>query len=179
MRVRHGLLIAGVLFLALAANALATNLGAVLYAPPKITLVDQPMFGSIENVTVTRAGAEFSFAQGTGLVKHPDSEDGCTDNFSTDYRCPVAGIDKIVLQLGKFGDTASIDLGASAQTVKQILQGGSAGDTLSGGPGAQREFGEGGADTITGGPGPDLIDGGPGIDDCSGGPGRDTIRDCE
>jgi len=147
--------------LVVAPVALATNLTGVLYKPPKIMLVDQFVSGSIENVTVTKAGSEFSFAQSFGIVQDPASEPGCTDDFSTDYRCPVAGIKRIVLKLGTLDDAASIDLGSKATKVEQILKGGEGGDTL------------------TGGPGPQLIDGGPGIDTCVGGPGRDTIRHCE
>jgi Ca2+-binding RTX toxin-like protein len=161
VRVRVTLAIALLAGSAWASVALATNLAAVRYQPPKITLVDQPEVGSTEDVVVTKDGQEYSFAQTVGLVKHPDSEPGCTDNFSSDYRCPVHGIKKIVLKLGTMNDEASIDLGSKAKTVKQILDGGDGGDTL------------------TGGPGPQVIDGGPGTDTCSGGPGHDTIRNCE
>jgi hypothetical protein len=147
--------------LALAAVAFATNLASVRYAPPTITLLDHPEADSFEDVTITKDGPEYSFAQTGGLVEHPKSEDGCTGMASSDYRCPVAGIKKILLKLGGFEDEASIDLGSKAQKVTQIMKGGD------------------GDDTLTGGPGPQKIDGGPGTDTCDGGPGRDTIKNCE
>lgn len=179
MRARIAIFVALAGGLAWTGVATATNIAAVLYKPPKITLVDQPEAASIEDVVVTKDGQEYSFAQPTGLVQHPQAEPGCTDDYSTDYRCPTAGIKTIKLKLGALNDGASIDLGSRADKVKQVLQGGSGTDTLTGGPGPQRLLGGENDDTITGGPGPDVIDGGGGTDICDGGGGRDTIRNCE
>ncbi len=161
------------------AVATATNLGSVRYTPPTISLIDQPESGSDEDVVLTKDGPEYSFAQPVGLVKHQKSEPGCTDGFSTDYRCPTAGIRKILLRLGAMDDEASIDLGGKARVVRQVLKGGDGDDVLAGGPGPQRLHGNQDDDTITGGPGPDVIKGGPGDDTCDGGPGRDKISGCE
>jgi hypothetical protein len=162
-----------------APTAGATNVAAVLYKPPKIAVVDQPEQATLENVVVTKDGHEYSFANPGGLVKHPNSNPGCTDDFATDYRCPTAGIAAIALKLGELDDSASIDLGGRADRVNQVLKGGLGEDTLTGGPGKQKLSGNDDNDTITGGPGDDVIDGGPGTDDCVGGPGHDTITNCE
>jgi len=165
--------------LACASTAGATSIASVLYAPPKITVLDQPEMGSLENLTVTKQGQEYSFAQPFGVTTHPKSEPGCTKNTSPDYRCPVQGITKIALKLGAQGDTASIDLAGKADRVKQVMKGGTGSDTLNGGPGTQKILGEEEGDTLQGGPGDDVIDGGPGTDNCVGGPGHDTITHCE
>ena len=161
MRVRHGLLIAGIAGLAFAASAFATNIATVRYAPPKIMVIDKPEAGSTEDVTVTKQGDEYSFAQPFGLTPDPKTEPGCTENTSPDFRCPVRGIKKIVLNLRTLDDQAEIDLGSKANKVTQILKGGE------------------GEDTLIGGPGPQTLNGGPGVDECIGGPGQDTIRNCE
>jgi Ca2+-binding RTX toxin-like protein len=179
MRARIAIALALVATLAVAAPALATIVTSVRYAPPKITVLDFHKVGTQEDLVVTKDGAEYSFSQPSGLVKDSDSEPGCTDMFNTDYRCPVAGIKKIVVKLGLMDDGVAIDLASKATKVKQILRGGPGEDTLTGGPGPQRSYGDQGPDTITGGPGPDFIDGGGGTDTCTGGPGHDTIRHCE
>lgn len=179
MKARVTIALTLVVVLACAASASATNLASVLYKPPKISLIDQPEFGSTEDVVVTKDGPEYSFAQPAGVVKHPKSKPGCTDNFSTDYRCPAAGITKILLKLGTLNDGASIDLAGKADTVKQVMKGGTGTDTLTGGPGAQTLYGNEESDTLTGGPGPDLLDGGGGTDTCDGGPGQDVLVHCE
>lgn len=179
MRARISLLLAAIALLALAPQALATFIASVRYTPPRITLIDLPEAGSQEDVVVSKEGHEYSFAQPSGLAPHPGSEPGCSKNTTNDFRCPVAGIKKIVLKLGQMNDGAAIDLGSRAKTVGQVLRGGAGSDTLTGGPGAQRSYGGDDGDTITGGPGRDFIDGGDGTDTCIGGPGRDTIRHCE
>ena len=162
MRVRHGLLIAGIAGLVLAASAFATNIATVKYAPPKIMVIDKPEAGSQEDVVISKDGDEYLFAQPVGLVTDPNSEPGCTGSgASNNYRCPVAGIKKIVLNLRTMNDGAAIDLGSKAKKVTQILNGGE------------------GEDTLTGGPGPQMLNGGPGIDSCDGGPGHDIIKNCE
>lgn len=146
--------------LALAASAQATLVAAVIYSPPKIAYVDQVKSGTQEHVTATKDGHDFLFVNTNGTVAHPESEPGCEGSFM-EYRCPVAGIEKMVFNVRALDDEVEIDLGSKADKVKQILKGGE------------------GADTLTGGPGRQIIDGGPGTDDCSGGPGRDVIRNCE
>jgi hypothetical protein len=179
VRPRIAIALALILALATASTALGTVLGSVRYTPPKITLVDLPETGSQEDVLVTKQGAEYSFAQPAGLGPHADSEPGCSKNTTNDFRCPVAGIKKIVLNLGQMDDGAGIGLGSKARKVTQILRGGSGEDTLTGGPGAQQAYGGADDDTIILNAGRDFIDGGDGTDTCFGGPGRDTIRNCE
>lgn len=179
MRIRLGLAITLATPLVVVASALATNLPAVLYQPPKIVFIDQVEIGSDEDLTISKQGSDFVFANTQGSVKHPNSEPGCTDSFSMSYHCPVAGIKRMTVKLGAMDDDTVIDLGSRADNVEQILRGGSGGDTIGGGPGSQEEYGESGNDTLTGGDGPDLLDGGGGTDDCDGGPGHDVIKRCE
>jgi len=179
VRPRIAIALALILSLATASIASGTLLGSVRYTPPKITLVDLPQTGSQEDVVVSKQGAEYSFAQPAGLGPHADSEPGCSKNTTNDFRCPVAGIKKIVLNLGELDDGAAIDLGSKARKVEQILRGGNGTDTLTGGPGSQTSYGGAGSDSIAGGAGRDFIDGGGGTDTCDGGPGRDRIRRCE
>src|SRR3954454_19702141 len=56
------------------------------------------------------------------------------------------------------------------------LQGGSYGDTLSGGPGNDGIFGIDGNDTVSGGAGNDLLDGGNGDDNLYGEAGNDYLN---
>jgi Ca2+-binding RTX toxin-like protein len=165
--------------LILAPSALATNIPAVNYQPPKITFVDQIETGTVEDVTITKQGSDYVFSNTSGVVKHMNSQPGCTDTFAIDYHCPVAGITKIVVRLAAMDDEASIDLGSKATTVKQLLLGGAGEDTIHGGPGKQKIKGQAEADILSGGPGPDVIDGGPGTDTCAGGPGKDVLKNCE
>jgi hypothetical protein len=165
--------------LAFAPSALATYVPAVNYQPPKITFVDQIEMGSSEDATIAKDGHDYVFSNPIGVSKHANSQPGCDKNTAVDYHCPVAGITKIVAKLGAMNDQLSIDLGSKAGTVKQILLGGTGGDTIQGGPGKQTIKGQDDDDTLAGGPGPDVIDGGPGTDTCDGGPGHDTVTHCE
>ena len=179
MRVRAAICLALVMAFGGAAVALATVTAYVDYDKPVITFADRPEVPSTENVTVTKDGNEYSFLSTTGAVPDEDSRPGCTDNFATDYRCPVRGIEKIILDLGVQGDTASIDLGSKADDVKQLLRGGDDEDTLTGGDGKQVIKGQGDNDDLVGGSGPDVLNGGPGIDICDGGAGNDELINCE
>lgn len=171
-------LVGGVALVA-AVPALATNIPVLHYDPPKIKFQDLPGTPSTEHLTVTKQGSDFVFATSVGTAPAPGNEPGCTDTTDTMFHCPVAGIRKIVINLGLLGDTATIDLGSKADKVKQVLNGGEDPDELQGGPGKQKLNGDAGGDTLIGGPGPDVLDGGPGDDACDGGPGKDELRSCE
>jgi Ca2+-binding RTX toxin-like protein len=162
-----------------ASSAFATYIPSVNYQPPKIVLVDQQEMGSTEKGSITKQGSAYVFSNWIGVTKHPNSKPGCDKNTSDNYHCPVAGITKIVAQLGAMDDTLSIDLGSKAAKVRQTLLGGTGGDTLDGGPDTQKIKGEEDDDTLNGGAGPDVIDGGPGFDTCDGGPGKDELTHCE
>ena len=75
-------------------------------------------------------------------------------------------------------DSAEIDLGHSADKVKQIVKGEDDNDDLTGGPGPQKLLGGEGDDELFGGAGPDVLDGGPGTDVCLGN-NKDTFKNCE
>jgi hypothetical protein len=160
-------------------DALATYIPAVNYQPPKIAFVDQPEMATTEDATITKDGHQYAFTNPFGVGKHPDSKPGCDENTGNPYHCPVAGTSKIVAKLGALNDQLTIDLGSRADTVKQVLFGGTGEDTIEGGPGKQKIKGEEEDDTLFGGPGPDVIDGGPGQDTCDGGPGQDELTHCE
>ena len=179
MRLRRGLAIGLVVVVGATATALATTQPVVRYDPPKITFRDLPEHNSVENVVVTKDGNKFVFANTpvpAGI--DPDGEKGC-EVVTLAVECPVAGTKAITVKLLSQSDSATIDLGSKADTVKQKLSGGEEGDTLEGGPGPQRINGGDDADDLSGGAGKDVINGGPGDDVCQGGPGRDTIRNCE
>lgn len=165
--------------LVVAVPALATNIPVLHYEPPKIKFQDLPGTPSTEQLTVTKQGNDFVFATPVGTAPAPGNEPGCSESTNTMLHCPVAGIRKIVVNLGLLGDTAAIDLGSRADKVKQVLNGDDDADELQGGPGTQKLNGGAAGDVLIGGSGPDVLDGGPGDDACDGGSGKDELRSCE
>jgi Ca2+-binding RTX toxin-like protein len=113
--------------------------------------------------------------------------------------CPGTGIKTINVSTGDRDDTITLDAATVPSTITEVLDGGSANDTvtgantpgnLRGGSGNDRLSGrgtlEGGsgndeltgspmADTLRGGNGKDTLDGGFGADDIGGGSGTDTL----
>ncbi len=122
----------GGIALVAAVPALATNIPVLHYDPPKIKFQDLPGTPSIEHLTVSKQGGDFVFATSVGTAPAPGNEPGCTDTTDTMFHCPVAGIRKIVVNLGLLSDTGSIDLGSRADQVKQVLNGDDDGDEPSG-----------------------------------------------
>jgi Ca2+-binding RTX toxin-like protein len=196
-RKRPVLGLAAAAFVGLSATALATFTAEVFYDPPLVRFHDPATFDTPENVRITVEGDSFVFANSNGSVQSPGSDPGCTDNFSTEYECPTAGIERLEALLGGLGDIARIDLGPLADSVTQVLRGQSEADRIHGGPGRQKINGgaEGdlikghagrdkllggdGDDRIFGGAAPDVLIGGEGDDTCLGGPGHDVKIGCE
>ena len=179
MRLRQGFAIASLAALAGAGVAVATTVPDVVCKPPRLAFVDRFAHATGEQLEVTKEGMDYVFRNPSGMVRNPNSDKGCDENFNTEFHCPVAGVERLTLRLNGATDTAQIDLGSKADVVRQRVLAGVGGDTILPGPGRQRIFGEDDNDILRGGGGDDFIDGGGGEDDCEGGPGDDTIVNCE
>jgi hypothetical protein len=162
-----------------ATAAFATNIPDVLYTPPKVVFEDQHEFATPEDASITVKGHRFLFHNPIGVAPNPDSDPGCDESSNVNYHCRTHGIKVLKATLGGGDDLLTVDLTPLEQKVKQVLKGGIGGDSITGGPGIQKEKGGDGNDTLNGGPGADILDGGPGTDECHGGPGRDLIKNCE
>jgi Ca2+-binding RTX toxin-like protein len=159
--------------------ALATFQPTVSYNPPLIEVRDHPSHLSVEDITVRRAGNDFTIINETSpSTTDPGSDPGCTF-ISGGVSCPRAGVEKIVVFLGAEDDDADIKLGKSADKVKQILKGQDGEDGLQGGNGTQKLVGGDNNDLLIGGAGRDILLGGAGEDACNGGPGKDIVKGCE
>ena len=189
-RARAGIIAAATAFTALllAAIAYATTVPDVLYDPPLLEFTDRYQHATGEDLTVTKQGPHYVFANPNGVVRHPKSDPGCDKNYSTAFKCPVKGVERLILRLRGADDRARVDLGSRARSVKQLVLGGVGVDVLRGAAGRQvlkggsendRLRGGRGNDKLRGGPGNDLLVGGRGVDDCKGGPGKDVLRGCE
>jgi hypothetical protein len=178
----RGRIIAGLVTLgalATAGVALATFQPTLLYKPPVITATDIDTHNSVEAVTVRRDGTFFTFDNEVSpFMLDPASDPGCESKGGT-VGCPRTGVEKIIIKLGNMNDTAEIDLGRSADKVKQILKGQDGEDGLTGAAGVQKLVGGNQNDALIGGPGPDILKGGRGEDICDGGPGHDEFIGCE
>lgn len=161
-----------------ASVALATTQPTIRYEPPVIKVKDHQFHNSEEDVEIRRDGQKFTFTTPAGFGIDPASDEGC-EFMIGGVECRRRGVRKIVVTLNNLNDEADIDLGASADDVKQILKGQDDNDDLTGGPGRQKLVGGEGEDELFGGAGRDVLLGGPGIDFCDGGPGKDVIKDCE
>ena len=162
----------------LTSSALATTVADVRYDPPKLIFTDRFAHATGEDLTVDKEGAEYVLRNPSGMVRHPDSKAGCDENFSTEFHCPVAGVEALTLKLNGNDDRASVDLGGLADSVRQRILAGEGADEIGPSPGPQRILGGAGDDDLRGGKGHDVIDGGEGIDDCRGGP-NDLVTNCE
>jgi hypothetical protein len=179
MRGGHVAGIALAVSLAAAGTALATFQPNLLYKPPVIEMRDIDSHNSVEDVTVRRVGSDFTFHNEVSPVMlDPASDPGCETQAKV-VACPRAGIEKIVVKLGNMDDAGDIDLGKSADKVKQILKGQDGEDGLTGAAGVQKLVGGNQNDALIGGPGPDILIGGSGEDICDGGPGHDEFIGCE
>ena len=158
--------------------AFATISPTLKYTPPTIKVKDHQLHNTSEDFLIGRVDRDFFFESATGLAVDPESETGCSTELSTVY-CDLKGIKKIIVLTNDENDRVEIDLGGSADKVKQIIKGQDDNDDLFGGDGTQKLVGGEGDDELEGGPGKDILIGGPGLDICDGGPGKDTIRGCE
>jgi len=172
------LAIVAVSSLAIAAVAFATTTPVLTYTPPTIKVKDHSFHNSSENFLIGRENEHFFFQSATGMAIDPASDKGCFGDMGATF-CDRKGVKKIVVMTNDENDTVEIDLGASADKVKQILKGQDDNDDLFGGEGTQKLVGGEGDDELEGGPGKDILLGGPGLDICDGGPGKDTVKDCE
>jgi Ca2+-binding RTX toxin-like protein len=166
---------AGLAVLTYAVAAFATAAPEVIYKPPKLFLKDLNQNTSDEDVDVVKNGKNYEL---TSIPVPPFEQGPQCDPIPGGQRCPVAGIEKIVVNLGDLDDQGQINIGKRSRKVTQIMRGQDGGDILLGERGPQRLEGGPGVDTLQGGAGPDYLDGGPGPDNCLGGPGNDTIIHC-
>ena len=171
-------LLAGAIALVGAGVAVATTLPTVRYQPPTVKVKDHELHMSVEDVVIRRDGKDFTFTNPVSFGIDPASDNGC-EFITGGVACPRTGVEKIVVLLNDMNDSADIDLGKSANKVKQILKGQDDNDDLTGGAGPQKLLGGEGNDELFGGPGPDMLDGGPGIDVCIGNSNKDTFKNCE
>jgi len=89
------------LSLALAGAALATFQPTLLYKPPVIKATDIDTHNSVEDVTIRRDGALFTFDNEVSpFVLDPASDPGCEGKGGT-IGCPREGVKKIIVKLGK------------------------------------------------------------------------------
>jgi len=187
VRVVWGKLSMGARLVALTVAALAASAGValatfqptLLYKPPVIKATDIDTHNSVEDVTVRRDGALFTFDNEVSpFILDPASDPGCETKGGT-VGCPRDGVEKILVTLGNMDDSADIRLGKSAGKVRQIVKGQDGEDDLVGGKGTQKLSGGDHNDTLIGGPDPDILIGGQGEDICDGGPGHDEFISCE
>ncbi len=175
-----GKLIFGVSLAALLASAgvaLATFQGSVLYKPPLLKFTDFSSHNSQEDVIVRREGSDLTITSFPAPPNiDPASDPGC-ESISGGVSCPRQGVEKLLVLLGGAVDSADIDLGASADKVKQVIKGQADGDVLNGGDGTQKLKGGKGSDELMGGPGKDILIGGPGQDSCQRRPGERHHRE--
>jgi len=115
----------------------ATSQPTLLYAPPKLTLSDQPQVASSEAIAVAKDGAEIAATSLAGFALDPGSDPGCAA-IPGGYRCPAQGIERLRVRLGKLTDLAEIDLGSLARDIRTTVEGGSGEDEVGGGPGRRR-----------------------------------------
>lgn len=117
-------------------------------------------------------------------------------------RCPRAGLDRLLVDLGEGDDDVRVrDSGFGTDLVfrggrgndflkggpdperfdgglgDDFIDSGAGRDRLIGGPGNDRLLGRGGVDVFSGGPGNDFARGGGGDDRGAGGPGKDDFKD--
>jgi hypothetical protein len=170
----------GLTALIAAPHALATFQPELLYQPPLLKLRDYKTHVSFESVVAERVGPDIGItSEPSPVALDPKSDPGC-EGILGGFKCPVAGVDRLVINLGGNDDSALIDLGAHASKVpSQIVRGGPDEDTLTGKAGTQRFVGGSEDDILRGGPGRDVLIGGPGDDTCRGGQGRDVLKSCE
>ena len=175
-RSTKALLLGGALALVFAGVAWATFQPNVSYDPPVLKMEDAAAHNSVEDVTVRRAGSDFTIRNEVSPATTSAPE--CA--FVTGgVSCPREGIEKIVILLGALDDSADIDLDKSADKVRQILKGQDGEDEIVGAEGVQKLAGGASNDTLIGGPGPDILAGGSGTDICDGGAGHDEFISCE
>src|SRR5262245_12702008 len=124
---------AGIALLALtvAVPASATYQPNLLYKPPLLRFFDYPTHMSVENVIVDRQGSYVGVISAPSPVANDlESDPGC-ESIPGGYKCPVAGLDRLVVGLGGLDDSVLVDLGAHARKIpEQVVRGGPGEDGL-------------------------------------------------
>jgi hypothetical protein len=124
-----------------ASTASATFQPTVLYQPPVVKALDYVLHDSVENVVIEQHGRyALSFlSTPSPLTMAKKSDPGC-GFISGGVTCPAAGLTRLIVKLGSMNDTAMVDLGRYAGSIKQAVNGGSGLDELelTGRAGAQR-----------------------------------------
>jgi len=151
----------------------------------------QAYAGETNHVTVSQAGSDVTVSDTAGV----DLGVGCTGN---PRHCELAGVSKVIVNLGNGNDSLSasavdspmeVDGDAGDDTIlagaaNDVVYGSTGDDTLSGSlgndhllgnTGDDRLNGNAGNDTLEGGDGNDTLDGGAGVDKSYGNAGSDVI----
>ena len=166
----------------LALATLAAPAGASTVSKTGSTIVYNAGLLEANNLTVSRQGANYGFAESGGVTVRGLCE---TATSGPSAQCGAAGVTEIQIFLQDNVDSLRIDNSIAAAGQPRILaEGGSGNDTLVGG---------GGPESLCGGPGNDMLDGGggddrldypcsdaqdqtPGIDRLIGGGGDDQLN---
>jgi hypothetical protein len=180
---RRSLLLVALVAAGAPAPASAT---AVVSKPDGHTLRVQSTANETNQIHTSTDGADLLVDDlgPTALTAGPGS--GCAlDEDAERLRCPRAGIDRVVLDLGPGGDSAF----GAADTVRREILGGTGDDSLHGGEGSDLIVGGSGADALAGNGGDDRLDAQDGESDrgfgCDAGDDTlvrdrvDPLTDCE
>lgn len=170
---RRGIWIGAVMLIAavwLPAGAGAANLTR---GPDQINFT--ALAGETNNLVVSRDGADYVFAEVTGVPISPVAP--CVNAGASVGRCPAAGIERIDISLANQDDTLATAPSISPPIEAFQVFGGSGTDTLTGGPNVKNNMqGEEGNDTLTAGQLNDDLSGSDGVDTLTSGPGNDILR---
>jgi Ca2+-binding RTX toxin-like protein len=140
----------------LALAALATPAGASTLSASGSTLVYNAGLLEVNDLTVSRQGSSYVFAEGGGVTV----DDFCgAPTSSSSGSCDAAGVTEIDIFLQDAGDSLTIDNSVAAGGQPTIVaEGGSGGDTLNGGNGPESLCGGADNDALNGGGGNDRLD---------------------
>ena len=134
----------------------------------------QALAGEVNNLLVTRVGANYLFTEAGGVPVAPAG--ACAPAGANAGTCPVTGIRDININVNNMDDTVTI-----APTIAQInrinIVAGVGTDNVTGGANVENTIqGEDGTDSLTGGSLNDDLMGQDGIDTLIGGGGDDLLR---
>lgn len=78
--VKAGVVGAAIAALLVAGVAYATTVPDVLYKPPTLKFTDRYLHATGEDLTVTKQGPNYLFANPDGTVGHPELDPGCAND---------------------------------------------------------------------------------------------------
>jgi Ca2+-binding RTX toxin-like protein len=167
----------------LALATVAAPAGASTVSKTGSTIVYNAGLLEANNLTVSRQGANYGFAESGGVTVRGLCETATT---GPSAQCGAAGVAEIQIFLQDNVDSLTIDSSVAAAAQPRIVaEGGPGNDTLAGGGGPESLCGGPGNDTLNGGGGNDLLDFAcvdpqedqtPGSDTLNGGDGDDQLN---